>query len=155
LDDFEEALQNIDVFCRVLVGKIVTDDKVDSGKTVEPVEKLLYRKNVLHEKPESDSSIKHFISLPHLEDPLIDVLEENDHVEILLQERCRDKTLTVHTGIHGIEICRRECNTDPQGQEVCVDKCQKVELPVGQLRVENMNSRCNNNAVFEVNIPKR
>lgn len=156
MENLEDALRNIDVFCKVLVDKLIADENEEGRDVfVEPMEKLIYEKSIIGERAETNLPVKHFIPLPHVEDPLIDVVEENDHFKILMQERCRDKTLTVHTDIDGIEICRRECQKDHEGQEVCVDKCQKVNLPVNHLQVENMSARCNNNAVFEVAIPKR
>ena len=154
MDDLEEALRNIDIFCKVLVDKITADDDEDRHSFVEPMEELLYKKNVINERTEINIDAKPLIPLSHLEDPLIDVVDENDHLRILVQERSGDKLLTIHTNTDGIEICRRECHTDHECREICVDKCQKIDLPVSHLQVENMRARCNNNAVFEVTIPK-
>lgn len=43
MDDFEEALRNIDVFCRVLVKKLAESEKEteDGNIPVEPIENLL------------------------------------------------------------------------------------------------------------------
>ena len=156
MDDFEEALHNIDVFCKVLVNKITSDEnQVNSSMYVEPMEKLLYKKNILGEKLENGGSIRRFIPLPHLEDPLVDIVEEGDRFKVLMQERCTDTKVTVNTDTSGIEICRKECHTDSGGEEVCVDKCQKLGLPLDRLQIENLTAKCSNNTVFEVDIPKR
>jgi hypothetical protein len=152
LDDFEEALRNIDVFCKVLVEKIV-GDKEKSDIVVEPMERLLYRKYIISEQVES-SPVKHFIPLPQLEEPLIDVFENENYVRILMQCRCRDQKVTVHTGVDGLEICQKKCHKDAHGIEVCVDECQKLNLPVERLKIEDMIIKCNNNEALEVCIPK-
>jgi hypothetical protein len=53
-----------------------------------------------------------------------------------------------------MEICREECHNDVDGAKICVDKCQKLTLPIRHLQLENMIKKCNNNEVLEVNIPK-
>ncbi len=156
MDDFEEALHNIDVFCKVLVNKITSEEnQVNSSMYIEPMEKLLYKKNILGEKLENGGSIRRFIPLPHLEDPLVDIVEEGDRFKVLMQEHCTDTKVTVNTDTSGIEICRKECHTDSEGEEVCVDKCQKLGLPLDRLQIENLTAKCSNNTVFEVDIPKR
>ena len=156
MDDFEEALHNIDVFCKVLVNKITSDEnQVNSSMHIEPMEKLLYKKNILREKLEDGGPIRPLIPLPHLEDPLVDIVEEGDRFKVLMQERCRDARVTVYTDASGIEICRKECHTDSGGEEVCMDKCQKLGLPLDRLQIENLTAKCSNNTVFEVDIPKR
>ncbi len=157
MENLEKALRNIDIFCKILVDKLTADDNKDRDAFVEPMEKLLYKRNILNERAETDIDAKPLIPLSHLENPLIDVVEENDHLKILVQEHCKDKLLTIHTDADGIEICRRECHTDQEGTEECVDKCQKIELALSNLQVDNMTAKCNNNnnAVFEIAIPKR
>ncbi|MGQ9507032.1 MAG: hypothetical protein ACUVTB_04120 [Candidatus Bathycorpusculaceae bacterium] len=152
MDDFEEALRNIDVFCKVLVEKIVGDEK-ESNVIVEPMERLLYRKYIICEQAES-SPVKHFIPLPQLKEPLIDVFENENYVRILMQCRCKDQKVTVHTSADGLEICKKKCHKDSNGTEVCIDECHKLNLPVEHLRIEDMIVKCNNNEAFEVYIPK-
>jgi len=152
MDDLEEALRNIDVFCRILVKKLV--DTEDGNIVVEPIEKLLYRKNIMDTQAEPNSSPKNLIPLPQAEEPLIDVFEDNNYVKVLMQCRCKDQPVTVHTGTDGVEICKKECHTNAEGLEVCTDKCQKLDVPVEHLEIENMIAKCSKNAVFEVNIPK-
>lgn len=152
MDDFEEALRNIDVFCRILVKKLV--DNEDSNIVVEPIEKLLYRKNIVDTQAEPNPSSKHLISLPQAEEPLIDIFEDNNYVKVLMQCRCKDQKVTVHTAEDGLEICKRECHTAADGLEICTDKCQKLDVSVERLQIENMAAKCSNGTVYEVNIPK-
>jgi len=138
MDDFEEALRNIDVFCKVLVKKMIESEKEsESSLAVEPMEKLLRRKYVIEENPE----VKHFIPLPHIEEPLIDIFEDNTYVKVLMQCRCKDQKVTVQKHDNGLQICLE-------------NECWKLELPVSQLQVENMIMKCNNNEALEVEIPK-
>jgi hypothetical protein len=152
MDDFEEALQNIDAFCRILVKKLV--DNEDSNIVVEPIEELLYRKNIIDTQAEPNPSPKHLIPLPQAEEPLIDIFEDNNHVKVLMQCRCNDQPVTIHTEMDGVEICKKECHTNAEGLEICTDKCQKLNVPINRLEIENMTAKCSKNAVFEVNIPK-
>jgi len=152
MNDFEEALRNIDVFCRILVEKLA--DNEDSNIVVEPIERLLYRKNIIDTQAEPNPSPKHLIPLPQAEEPLIDVIEDNDHVKVLMECRCKDREVTVHPKEDGIEICKKECHTDEEGVEVCNDKCHKVDLATRKLLVDNMILKCNNNTVYEIDIPK-
>ena len=140
MEDFEEALHNIDVFCRILVKKIVEDDDYSKNIVVEPIENLLRRKYIAGENIELKTSTRYLIPLPQAEEPLIDIFEDENYVKIFLQCRCKDQKVTVHTAIDGLEICAKEC--------------QKLNLPVKHLQVENMIVRCNNNAVLEIDIPK-
>ncbi|MEM1566161.1 MAG: hypothetical protein QW510_03615 [Candidatus Bathyarchaeia archaeon] len=141
-DDFEEALRNIDVFCKILAKKLVESlgERSDDKNPLEPMEKLLKRKYVFEEQIES-STVRHFIPLPHLEEPLIDIFEDENYVKILMQCRCRDHRITVDKCDDGLQICIE--NT-----------CWKLDLPVEELKVENMVMRCNNNEALEVEIPK-
>jgi hypothetical protein len=152
MDDFEEALRNIDVFCRILVKKLV--DNEDGNIVVEPIEKLLYRKNIIDTQTEPNPSPENLIPLSQVEEPLVDVFEDNNSVKVLMQCRCKDQKVTLHTAKDGLEICKTECHTAADGQEICTDKCQKLDVPVERLQIENMAAKCSNNAVFEVNIPK-
>jgi len=152
MDDFEEALQNIDAFCRILVKKLV--DNEDSNIVVEPIEELLYRKNIIDTQAEPNPSPKHLIPLPQAEEPLIDIFEDNNHVKVLMQCHCKDQPVTVHASADIVEICKKECHTNAEGLEICVDKCQKLDVPIKHLEVENMTAKCSKNTVFEVSIPK-
>jgi hypothetical protein len=156
VDKFEEALNNIDIFCKTLVKKMLQDDdEQTSNITIEPMEKLLIRKNIIEENTELSPLRKSFIPLPQAENPLVDVFEDDKHVKVLMQCRCKDQEVTVHTDANSVEICKRECHTNSEGEEVCTDKCQKLDVPTQRLQVENMIQKCSNNTVFEVDIPKK
>jgi hypothetical protein len=152
MDNFEEALRNIDVFCRTLVKKLV--DNEDDNIVVEPMEELLYRKKIIDTQVESNPSPKHLIPLPQAEEPLIDIFEDNNNVKVLMQCRCKDQPVTVHANTDSVEICKKECHTNAEGLETCTDKCQKLDVPIEHLEVENMTAKCSKNTVFEVSIPK-
>lgn len=97
---------------------------------------------------------KYMISLPQLEEPLIDVFEDDNYIKILVQCHCQEQKVSFHMDVDGVEICRKECH-DNADSEVCVDKCQKLNLPVKHLQIENMTAKCNKNEVLEVSIPKQ
>jgi len=142
MDDLEKALRNIDIFCKVLVKKMVESENESNNKIiVEPIEKLLRRKYIIEEKLEENPSAKHLIPLPQLEEPLIDIFEDDNYVKVLMQCRCRNQKVTIHRGRGDLEICLEE-------------ECRKLNLPFEQLQIENMIMKCNNNEAFEVNIPK-
>lgn len=140
MEHFEEALRNIDIFCRILVKKMVEDEDCSQDIMVDPIANLLRRKYIIEENSESKTLTRYLIPLPQAEDPLIDVFEDENYVKIFLQSRCKDQKMTIHTGTDSLEICTKEC--------------QKLNLPVKHLQVENMIVRCNNNEVLEIDIPK-
>jgi len=140
MEDFEEALRNIDIFCRILVKKIIEDEDYSQNIMVEPIENLLRRKYIIEESLESKPSTRCLIPLPQAEEPLIDVFEDENYIKILLQCHCRDQKVTIHTDVDSLEIC--------------TEGCQKLNLPVKHLQIENMILRCNNNEVLEIDIPK-
>jgi hypothetical protein len=153
MDYFEEALRNIDVFCKVLVDKMIGNEE-NSNVTVEPMEKLLYDKCVMGAETQPNASSGKLIPLPQLDEPLIDVLEESDHVKILMQCRCKDQKVSVQADLDGVKICKKECRSNADGTETCTDNCQKLNLPIDHSKVDNMVAKCNNNAVFEVTFQK-
>jgi hypothetical protein len=154
MEDFEEALQNIDVFCRVLVKKIIGDEsRQNLDVIVEPMEKLLISKYVFEERYGLSPLAKSMIPLPEAEEPLIDVFEDKNYVKILVQCQCKNQKVTFHIDVDGIEVCERKCKKDNEGKEKCIEKCQKLELPIQHLQIERITTRCNN-SVFELNIPK-
>jgi len=71
-----------------------------------------------------------------------------------VQCRCKEQKVAIHAHMDGIAVCRRECYKDEEGREICVEKCQRLILPTKHLRMENMVTKCTNNAVFEIEIPK-
>lgn len=142
---FEEAIRNIDVFCKVLAKKIVESLKEGENCSdqipVEPIEKLLKRKYVIEGKFETSPTAKHFIPLPHIDEPLIDVFEDEKYVKVLMQCSCEQQRIAV--------------NKIDRGLQICLDNlCWKVNLPVEELHVENIIMKCNNNNALEVEIPK-
>lgn len=139
MEDVEEALRNIDIFCRVLVKKIAEDED-PQDIVVEPIEKLLRTKYTVEEHLETDPLAKHLIPLPQAEEPLIDIFEDDKYVKILMQYRCKDQQV----------IIRR----DADGLQICTEECRKLNLPIKHLQMENMIARCKNNEVFEIDIPK-
>lgn len=142
MDNFEETLRNIDVFCKILVNKMLEGgNECESYAVVEPMEKLLRRKYIIEERIETNPKVKGFIPLPHIEEPLIDVFEEDSQIKVLMHCRCRD---------HGVTIRRQE-----DSLQICLEnECWRLNLPVDQLHVENVTVKCNNNEALEVDIPK-
>jgi len=143
-DDFEEALKNIDVFCKVLAKKLVEslkEEEPEGENPLEPMEKLLKMKYLIEERFGKSPTVKHFIPLPHIEEPLIDVFEDENYVKVLMQCRCRDQRVTIKKFENGLQICLE-------------DACWKLNLPVEELQVENLIMKCNNNEALEVEIPK-
>jgi len=156
MEDLDEALRNIDAFCRILVNKLASEEiEKENNLPLEPIEALFRKKYIVEEESELHSSPKRMIPLPQLEEPLIDIIEDKNCVRVLMQERCNDNRITVHSRIDGIEICKEECYRDANGLEVCRGKCQKLSLPTDKLRIENITAKCNNNSVFEVDIPRK
>jgi len=139
MENLEEALRNIDVFCRTLVKKIVEDENSSPKIVVEPIENLLRRKYIIEQHSESNPLAKHLIPLPHAEKPLIDIFEDDKYVKILMKCRCKDQQVAIHT--------------DTDCLEICTEKCGKLNLPTKHLQIENMIVKCNNEAL-EINIPK-
>jgi hypothetical protein len=141
VEDLEETLQNIDVFCRILVEKIAEEEEHFQDIVVEPIEKPLRRKYIKEDDAYSSLLAKHLIPLPEAEEPLIDVFENDTHIKILMQCRCEDQETKVHRDIDGLQVC--------------TDKCRKLYLPVKHLQIDNMSAKCNNNKVLEIAIPKQ
>jgi hypothetical protein len=156
MDDLEEALENIDVFCRTLAEKLANKEngKIDDPP-FEPIEHLLREKYFSAERTEPISLPRHFIPLPELEKPLIDVFEDENYVKVLMQCHCMNEEATVHPYPDSIEICKKVCRTNSEGVRTCKTECQKLAVPVEKLKTENMIAKCNNNQIFEVDIPKQ
>lgn len=140
MEDLEEALRNIDVFCRILVKKLGEDEDCSQNIVVEPIENLLRRRYIIEENLESGHSTKYLIPLPEAEEPLIDVFEDENYVKIFLQCRCQGKDVRIHTDVGNMEIR--------------VEECRKLNLPARHLNFENMVVECNNNTILEVTIPR-
>ena len=138
-----EALQSIDNFCKVLVKKTTIDTPKASNRIeIEPLE---------------GSSAIGNIGQHEIEDPLVDVFDEEDHIRILVQCRCREQQVTFHPSTDGITICREERRKEKGGQETCSDVCRKLSLRTDELQLDNMEfviAKCNNNNTLEAMIPK-
>jgi|GEM_PF-590484 len=139
MEDLEEQLRNIDVFLRILVKKIAESENCSKKTKVEPIESLLRKKYIIEKHSESNPSANNTIPLLQTEEPLIDVFEDDKRVRILMQHRCNNEKVVIHTDADGLQICSK--------------KRRKLKMPMKHLQVENMIVRCNN-AVLEINIPK-
>jgi hypothetical protein len=158
MENFEEALRNIDAFCKVLVKKMPHNmAKLENKTIVEPIENPPPIESTANEPLEIDSTNRHFIPLSQIEEPLIDIFEEEDYIKILVQCRCQEQQVTFYTCKDGIKICREECHVNVDGTETCVDTCQKINLRTDHLQLENrlfVVAKCNNNLVLDAMIPK-
>ncbi len=124
-----EGLKSIDNFCRVEVKKSGLGD----SKTVAS-------------------------SSADVEEPLIDVFDEEEQMRILVQCRCREQQVTFHPCPDGITVCREECRKEKGGPEVCNDVCRKLSLSMDGLQLDDMLfviAKCNNNNTLEAMIPKK
>jgi len=150
-----EALQNIDDFCKVLVKKTISGTSEPDKGTAFETDKAIFERKYLNACSEADSSTG--IVRPELEDPLIDVFDEGDHIRILVQCLCREQQVTFHPNKDGIIVCREECNRNKSGAETCRDVCRKLSIRTDELQLENMLfviAKCNNNNTLEATIPK-
>lgn len=138
MDRFEEALRNIDVFCKVFVRKLLEEGFDENNSIdVEPMDKLLKRK-IKEERIEAKMPL---IPLPHIEEPLIDVFEEESMVKVFMQCRCFNQNIVVSRQSGNIQICIE-------------NECWMVKLPTERLRIEELSIRCNSNNALEIAIPK-
>jgi hypothetical protein len=95
------------------------------------------------------------------EEPLIDVIDEEDNTKLLVQGRCMDQQFSIHVNEDksGISICRETCYRKKESQVVeCNDFCSKnIPLNLKELQLGSMLfvvSKCNNNNILEIMIPK-
>jgi len=95
------------------------------------------------------------------EEPFIDVIDEGDNIKLLVQGRCIDQQFSIHVNEDkgGISICRESCYRKKETQVVeCNDYCSKnIPLNLKELQLGSMLfvvSKCNNNNVLEIMIPK-
>jgi hypothetical protein len=150
-----EALQTIDNFCKVLVKK-TTEDNAEKGnkKETEPSARAVFEKTKWY-RPLREASSATVQS--EIEEPLVDIFDEEDHIRILVQCRCREQQITFHPSIDGITVCREECRKEKGGPETCSDVCRKLSIPTSELQLGNMEfviAKCNNNNTLEAMIPK-
>ncbi len=128
-----DGLQDIDNFCRVIVRKPSTGS-IEIGAS--------------YENDTINSGI---------EEPLVDVFDEDDYIRILVQCKCREQQVTFHPCPDGITVCREECHKERGRPEVCNDVCRKLSLSMNGLQLKDMVSviaKCNNNNTLEAMIPK-
>jgi hypothetical protein len=150
-----EALQNINDFCKVLVKKTIADTSETGNRRESETDKAVFEREYLSGHSETEPSMG--IMQPELEDPLVDVFDEGDHIRILVQCRCREQQVTFHPSKDGITICKEECHTNKSGAETCRDVCRKLSIPTDELQLEYMLfviAKCNNNNTLEATIPK-
>jgi len=150
-----EALQNIDDFCKVLVKKTIADTSETGNRRELETDKAVFERKYLNGRSETETSMG--IMQPELEEPLIDVFDEEDHIRILVQCRCREQQVTFHPDKDGIIICKEECHKNKDGLETCRDVCRKLSIRTDELQLENMLfviAKCNNNNTLEATIPK-
>ena len=95
------------------------------------------------------------------EDPLIDVIDDGDSIKLLVQGRCMEEQVSIHVNPNGdgITICREECSKETSTEvSTCTEVCSRnIRLNLKELQIENMLfvvSKCNNNNVLEISIPK-
>jgi hypothetical protein len=149
-----EALHNIDDFCKVLVKK-PNPDRSETGIRRELEQDEAVFERYLNRRSEANSSLG--VMQPEREEPLIDVFDEEDHIRILVQCRCREQQVTFHPDKDGIIICKEECQKSKGGPETCRDVCTKLSFRTDELQLENMLfviAKCNNNNTLEATIPK-
>ena len=153
-----EALQTIDNFCKVLVKKTTEDNaEKDNKKQNGPSAETAFEKTKWYRPLREASSVTSNIVQSEVEEPLVDFFDEEDHIRILVQCRCREQQVTFHPCTDGITVCREECRKEKGGPETCSDVCRKLSIPTHELQLENMEfviAKCNNNNTLEAMIPK-
>jgi len=152
METFEE-LGNLDNFCKVLVK---TPDRSGTGRGFAHSDERVLADNFLF-RPIDNSSLASDNLRSEIEEPLVDIIEEEDHVRILVQCRCREQQVTFHPSSDGITVCREECHRERDGTERCNDVCRKLSLRTDELQLGDMLfvvAKCNNNNTLEAMIPK-
>ncbi len=145
-----DALQSIDNFCKVLVMK--TPAGKSEKRSSEAAFLRTHWENVLQQTSATGDNVQEAI-----EEPFVDVFDEEDYVRILVQCRCREEDVTFHPNADGITICKEERVREKGGLEKCNDVCKKLNIPTEKLQLDNMLfiiAKCNNNNTLEAMIPK-
>lgn len=124
---FEEALSNIDIFCSVLVKKIIEDE--EPKVKPEPIENLLRKKH----------GIEIYRDFRRGEEPLIDIFEDEGQVKVLMQ----------------CSHVKHEVRLDPCGgyMEIWEGGGRKAKIPIKSSDANKTAIRWNNN-VLEIIIEK-
>ena len=153
-----EALQTIDNFCKVLVKKATEDNaQKDNKQENGSLAKTAFEKTRLYRPLREASSATGNIAKSEIEEPLVDIFDEEDHIRILVQCRCQEQQVTFHPCTDGITVCREDCRKEKGGPETCTDVCRKVSIPTSELQLGKMEfviAKCNNNNTLEAMIPK-
>jgi hypothetical protein len=126
VNNFEEALLNIDVFCKVLVKKMIEEEP---HLKPEPIENLLKRKYLIEGE---DYSLE--------DDVLVDIFEDERQVRILARCSCVNKEVKISSGAGYMEVY--------------VGKGRKIKLPIMLSDVSNVSIVKCNNQILEVLIRK-
>lgn len=127
-NSFDEALLNIEVFCRVLADKISGLKR--SYVRPEPIEKLLRRKVEVEICGESSEGVE----------PLIDIFENEKEIKILALVKPSSKNRVL---------------VDVNGgfTEIIMGECLKVKLPIKDIDVSKISVN-NIDWTFEITIEK-
>lgn len=154
MERFEE-LKNIDNFCKVLVK---TSDKSETGRNrgFKRSDERVLEDNFLYRPSDASSGMSDNLR-SEIEEPLVDIFDEEDYVRILVQCRCREQQVTFHPSLDGITVCKEECHREKDGTEKCNDVCRKLNLRTDELQLGDMlfvMAKCNNNNTLEAMIPK-
>ena len=152
-----EFLQNIDSFCKVRIEKMPSNVDEPNNSDTEFIQEQPQINRAINEPLAINFPNTHLIPLPQIEEPLIDIFEEEDYVRILVQCNCREQDVTFYVCADGIRICRQECRTNADKTEICTEKCQKISLRTDYLQLEKrlfIIASCKNNQVLEATIPK-
>jgi hypothetical protein len=152
-----EALQSIDNFCRVLVKKTASDEPERSAKGENAPSADAFSERIRSYVPLEAGSVAAYGTQTEVEEPLVDVFDEEEYVRILVQCRCREQEVTFHPSADGITVCKEECHREKGGPETCRPICRKLSIRTDELQLDNMLSvvaKCNNNNTLEAMIPK-
>jgi len=125
-NNFEEALLNIDVFCKVLVKKMIEEEP---HLKPEPIENLLRRKCLF----ESEGYLSG-------DDILVDIFEDEKQVRILARCSCVNRGVKISSGVGYMEVH--------------VGKGRKIKLPIALSDINNVSIVKCNNQILEVLIQK-
>jgi hypothetical protein len=128
MNNFEEALSNIDVFCKVLIRKMIEDE--ERSAELEFIEKLMRAKY----------AVEIYENYDWLKEPLIDVFEDEEKIKILIQCQCKNREIAIHPY--------------EDYAEIWVGEDEKIKMPIKRLDINNVIIKCNNQAI-EIAILKR
>ncbi len=151
-----EALQSIDNFCKVLVKKTIGNKfEIGGERETEPSYEAGFERNYSYGSLKT-GSVMGYVQ-PEIEEPLIDVFDEEDSLRILVQCRCREQQVTFYPDKDGVIICREESYRKKGQPETFGDICRKLDIRTDELQLENMQfiiAKCNSNNTLEAMIPK-